>query len=459
MREDTIAAIGTPSGQGGIGIVRVSGPDAVAVGDRLFHGKCRLSEADTHTIHYGTVRWKEKVLDEVLVSVFLAPHSYTGEDTVEINCHGGNFVLRRILEAALEAGARSARPGEFTERAFLNGKMDLARAEAVMDVIQSKNKYALDNAVGQLKGNLSGVISRMREDILYETAYIEAALDDPEHMSLEGYSERLKQKTEELLCRIQKLIASFDSGRMLKEGVRTAILGRPNAGKSTLLNALLREEKAIVTDIAGTTRDVLEASAFIGGTELLIMDTAGIRDTDDRIEQIGVERALECGKKADLVLYVLDSSQPAAEEDMRIIRMLSPGKVIVLLNKTDMEGVTDLSLLKKMLGEEHAAAVLEISARERTGVDRLEQMIGDLFFRGDISFNDEIYITNIRQKEALTEAKESLELVLDSIRKGMPEDFYSIDLMNAYEKLGLIIGEQIEEDLADKIFGTFCMGK
>ena len=456
--EDTIAAIATAMAPSGIGIVRISGPEAVAVADRLYRGKKKekkLADMKSHTIHYGWIVEKEQVLDEVLVMLMRGPHSYTGEDTVEIDCHGGVLAVKRVLEAVLHAGARIADPGEFTKRAFLNGRIDLSQAEAVMDVISAKSEYALQSSVSQLQGSVRRAVKEIREKLLYEIAFIESALDDPEHISLDGYPEKLEGIVQEEKRKIEKLLKSADDGKMLQEGIKTVILGKPNAGKSSLLNLLVGEEKAIVTDIAGTTRDVLEEQISLGGISLRMLDTAGIRSTEDKVEQIGVERAKEHAKNADLILYVVDASVPLDENDGQIMELLKGRKTILLLNKSDLETV----ISKEELTARIDAPVLNISAREETGLAELEALIKEMFFQGEISFNDEVYITNMRQKRALEEALESLNLVENSIAMGMPEDFFSIDLMNAYERLGSIIGEAVGEDLVNEIFSKFCTGK
>ena len=456
--EDTIAAIATAMAPSGIGIVRISGPEAVAVADRLYRGKKKekkLADMKSHTIHYGWIVEKEQILDEVLVMLMRGPHSYTGEDTVEIDCHGGVLAVKRVLEAVLHAGARIADPGEFTKRAFLNGRIDLSQAEAVMDVISAKSEYALQSSVSQLQGSVRRAVKEIREKLLYEIAFIESAVDDPEHISLDGYPEKLEGIVQEEKRKIEKLLKSADDGKMLQEGIKTVILGKPNAGKSSLLNLLVGEEKAIVTDIAGTTRDVLEEQISLGGISLRMLDTAGIRSTADKVEQIGVERAKEHAKNADLILYVVDASVPLDENDGQIMELLKGRKTILLLNKSDLETV----ISKEELTARIDAPVLNISAREETGLAELEALIKEMFFQGEISFNDEVYITNMRQKRALEEALESLKLVENSIAMGMPEDFFSIDLMNAYERLGSIIGEAVGEDLVNEIFSKFCTGK
>lgn len=460
MYTDTIAAISTAMAGAGIGIIRISGPDAVAVADKIYQAKGkekRLADQPSHTIHYGFIQDGEEVIDEVLVMLMRAPRSFTAEDTVEINCHGGVYAMRRVLDAVLRHGARPAEPGEFTKRAFLNGRIDLSQAESVIDVIQAKNEYALKSSISQLKGSVNKKIRELRERILYQIAFIESALDDPEHISLEDYPQKLEAETSELLAEVKKLINSADNGRMIKEGIQTVILGKPNAGKSSLLNELVGEERAIVTEIAGTTRDVLEETINLSGITLNMVDTAGIRSTQDKVEQIGVEKAKEKAELADLILYVVDSSTGLDENDEAIIASLQNKKAIILLNKSDLDAVITPDMIRKKT--ENHYPVIEMSVREHKGIDLLEQKIKDLFYHGEISFNDEIYITNARQKASLITASEALCKVQESILMGLPEDFFSIDLMSAYEALGSIIGEAVGEDLVNEIFGRFCMGK
>lgn len=472
-RGDTIAAIATGMTDSGIGIVRISGDAAVAVGDGLFRspsGKRILGKAESHKLYYGFAVDREDgfEIDEVLAVVMRAPRSFTGEDTVEIQCHGGVLVMRKILEAALKCGARLAEPGEFTKRAFLNGRMDLSRAEAVMDVIGAQNEYALASSVSQLKGKLSEEVKRLRAEILYEVAFIESAIDDPEHFDLEGYGEKLSDKLYQVMENLRKLIDTADNGRMLKEGIRTVIVGKPNVGKSSLLNSLLGEERAIVTDVAGTTRDVLEESLRLGELSLNIVDTAGIRDTEDIVEKIGVERAYECAKEADLIVYVADASMELDENDREIVSLIRDKNAVVLLNKSDLETVVteeDIrELFRKNAGESGSGSkgcirIVRTSALEGEGMEEFECTVREMFFHGEIKGNGEIVITNLRHKDALEEAYGSLRMVQKSIEDGMPEDFFSIDLMNAYAALGRIIGEEVDDDLVEEIFSKFCMGK
>ena len=454
---DTIAAISTGITSSGIGIIRISGPEAIAIADKVYDSRSgkKLEDMLTHTIHYGFIRDGKEFIDEVLVMLMRGPRSFTAEDTVEINCHGGVYAMNRILELVIRNGARPAQPGEFTKRAFLNGRIDLSQAEAVIDVINAKNEYALKSSVSQLKGSVLKVIKNIREKIIYHIAYIESALDDPEHISLEGYPEQLEEQVDQWKKKIHTLIASAENGKRMKEGIKTVIVGKPNAGKSSLLNVLLGEERAIVTDIAGTTRDVLEEQMSLSGISLNIIDTAGIRSTEDVVEKIGVKKAKTYAQDADLIIYVVDSSTGLDENDEEIMEMIRGRKAIVLLNKMDLDCVTTEEDIKKYLDK----PVIPVSAKEEQGIDRLEQTVKDMFYEGSISFNDEIYITNMRQKAALKEALDSLEQVSVSIQNQMPEDFFSIDLMNAYEELGSITGESVGEDLVNEIFSKFCMGK
>ena len=441
MRKETIAAISTGMTNSGIGIVRISGEEAVLVADRIYRGKKKLCEVKSHTINYGYIvdreissaeKKSEEVIDEVLVTVMKAPGTFTGEDTVEINCHGGTFVVKKVLELVLKNGASPAEPGEFTKRAFLNGKMDLSQAEAVIDVINSENEYALQSSVSQLKGSVK------------------------KHISVDGYSDTLRSSAEEIIQELERLIHSADDGRVIKEGIKTVIVGKPNAGKSSLLNVLAGHERAIVTDIEGTTRDVLEETIKLGVLNLNVVDTAGIRQTEDLIEKIGVDKALEYAETADLIIYVVDASRSLDENDEKIINMISDKKSIVLLNKSDIDTVISAEHIKEKVSN---IPIISISAKEERGIKDLEDKVKEMFLKGDISFNDQVYISNVRQKNALLEALESMKKVIRSIDDNMPEDFYSIDLMDAYESLGYITGNSVGEDLINEIFSKFCMGK
>ena len=470
-KNDTIAAIATALSDSGIGIIRISGDDAIYIVDSIFRspsGKRILTKVQSHTVHYGYIVDKEEnVIDEVMVVVMKAPKSYTTEDTVEINCHGGVLVVQKVLQTVLENGARISEPGEFTKRAFLNGRIDLSRAEAVIDVIHSQNEYALSSSVSQLKGRLSDKIHKLREDILYQIAFIESALDDPEHISLDGYPEQLAVKVTYFQQEIAKLLATADNGRLIKEGISTVIVGKPNAGKSSLLNMLLGEDRAIVTEIAGTTRDALHETINLHGISLNMIDTAGIHETQDVVEKIGVERAKKYAMDADLILYVVDASGNIDEDDQNIISLLDGKKAIILLNKSDLENkITEESLkenLAKRLKHREDIRILRTStidpSSENSGMEELEETIRNMFFEGELKHNNELVVTNLRHKEALQDALHSLQLVERSIEDGMPEDFYSIDLTSAYASLGKIIGEEVDEDVVNEIFSKFCMGK
>lgn len=453
----TIVAISTAMAESGIGIVRMSGEDSFTIADRIYRNKKgkKLIDQKSHTVHYGFIEDEGKVIDEVLVILMKGPHTFTGEDTIEIDCHGGVYVVKKIMEACIKNGARPAQPGEFTKRAFLNGKMDLSQAEAVIDVIKSQNDYALKSSIGQLRGSVKEKISDLRNKILYHTAFIESALDDPEHISIDGYGNTLKKEAEKIIEEIQKLLKTADDGRIIKEGINTVIIGKPNAGKSSLLNVLLGEERAIVTEIAGTTRDILQENINLQGVSLNIIDTAGIRNTDDKVEKIGVDKAKDYAKEADLIMYVVDSSSPLDENDYEIMKLLQDKKSIVLLNKSDLDIKVTPADVNKYLDTK----IISISAKHNMGIDEFEDTIKEMFFRGEVTFNDEVYSINVRQKNSLQIVLNYLKQVNQSIEDGMAEDFFSIDLMGAYEELGKIIGESVEDDLVEEIFSKFCMGK
>ena len=474
MKTDTIAAVATAMSDSGIGIIRISGEEAIEIADKIFQtpgGKHILKNVQSHTIHYGYVVDDElQKLDEVMVSVLKAPRSFTAEDTVEINCHGGILVMQKILELVCKSGARLAEPGEFTKRAFLNGRIDLSKAEAVMDMISSQNEYAMKSSFDQLQGKLSVQIKSLRDEIIYEIAFIESALDDPEHISLDGFPERLSEKLQQIDKKIGGLIATFINGKMIKNGISTVILGKPNVGKSSLLNLMVGEERAIVTDIAGTTRDVLQESINLHGIHLNLIDTAGIRDTEDTVEKIGVERARKYAEQADLILYVVDTSEKLDDNDREIIGLLKNNiekNGIILLNKNDLDTLVDETDIQKEFEKQGVNCdtfkrnfvILKTSTKDGSGMQELEEAVKNMFLSGIIQNKDEVIITNLRHKEALQEAYDSIHLVQKSIADGMPEDFYSIDLMSAYKALGLIIGEEVEDDLVEEIFSKFCMGK
>ena len=459
MNTTTIAAIATAVSPAGLSVIRISGEEAFSIIDKIYRSKSghkKLSEQKSHTIHYGYIYDGEEMIDEVLVLLMRAPKTFTKEDTVEIDCHGGILVTRKILDTVVKYGASLAEPGEFTKRAFLNGRMDLSEAEAVLDVIHAKNEFALQASVKQLKGSVAKKIRELRNDILDSIAFIESALDDPEHISIEGYDEQLKEILIKMQKELKRLATQYQNGKMLSEGIKTVILGKPNAGKSSLMNRLTGQERAIVTEIAGTTRDTLEEQVQIGGIGFQMIDTAGIRNTADVVEKIGVERAKQAAEEADLILYVVDASQPLDESDLEIISMIEQKKAIILLNKTDLEPKLTV---KELQNRCPSHPILMISAKTEEGMENLETTLQQMFLEGKISFNDEVYITNARHKECLDNSIKSIEKVLESIEAGLPEDFYTIDLMDAYSSLGLILGEAVEEDLVNRIFSKFCMGK
>lgn len=468
MEEKTIVGIASAAG-GGIGIIRVSGSESMKIVDSIFHpgkfnneenealiDKSYLQQQKSHTIHYGfIIDGNNEVVDEVMVSVMKAPATYTREDVVEINCHGGNYILQRVMQLLLEKGAFLAEPGEFTKRAFLNGRIDLSQAEAVMKMISSKNEFALQSAVKQLEGSVSKYIQQIREQILYEMGRIESALDDPEHYDLTGYSDELFDKTEQQIVSLLRLLDRFENGRMKSEGINTVIVGKPNAGKSSLMNILLDEDRAIVTDIAGTTRDALQESVRLGGLMLNLIDTAGIHNTEDTVEKIGVDRAKQYIEQADFILFVVDGSEEWSDEDEQILPLIAQKKGIILLNKADLKAKVSELFLKDKLSWDTIA----FSNETKQGLQQLEQYITDKFERGDLQFNDQICLTSIRHKNAVMQAVNALHRVEQSIKDGMPEDFFTIDLMEAYQQLGLINGDTATEDLVNKIFEEFCMGK
>jgi len=458
MIKETIAAIATGMSNSGIGIIRMSGPEAISIADGIFvsaRKNFKLTESATHTVHYGNIVYEDNIIDEVLIIIMKAPNSYTREDVVEIDCHGGVYVMKKILDILIKSGARTAEPGEFTKRAFLNGRIDLAQAEAVIDIINSKNKYALSNSVKLLNGKLSEQITEIRKDLINNIAYIEAALDDPEHISLDNYGDKLLITVDNYIDKVDNLIKTVDNGKIFTQGVKTVIIGKPNAGKSSILNILAGYDRAIVTDIAGTTRDTIEEQINLAGITLNLVDTAGIRNTKDIVEEIGVNKAKELVEEADLILYVVDSSTELDENDYNILNIIKNRKTVILLNKSDLDTVTDADSISKITDSK----VISVSAKDNTGLDELSETIVKLFASGEIDYNDEVYVSGERNKEALEETLESLKLVKKSINEGLPEDFYTVDLMNAYEQLGKITGESVEDDLVNEIFSKFCMGK
>ena len=468
MDYDTIAGIASGMG-GGIGIVRISGKEAIRIIGEVFCTKKEIEnlqekrksnnyflKKSSHTIHYGFIVDDENViLDEVIVLLMKAPKSYTCEDVVEIDAHGGPFVIKKILELLIHHGARLAEAGEFTKRAFLNGRIDLAQAEAVMKMISSKSEFALNSAMKQLEGRVSSYIEEIRQEILYHMGYIESALDDPEHYDLEGFSSRLYHVTKEEIQKLKNILDNFENGRMHSEGIRTVIVGKPNAGKSSLMNLLLDEERAIVTDVAGTTRDILEERVQIGDIVLNLADTAGIHDTDDFVEHMGVEKAKEYLNQADFIIYVVDTSVPLDFSDLQIMELLSGKKGVILLNKSDLDIVLNREELKEKLDWD----CISFSSKTAEGLPELEQYMINSFLEGDISYNDQIYLTSMRHREAVEDAYQSLKQLMHTIEDGMTEDLFIIDMMDAYKKLGLINGETASEDLINKIFEEFCMGK
>ena len=466
---DTIAAIASGMTASGIGIVRISGPEAFYVLKKVFafkNPKKTVENVPSGTVHYGHIyrdESKTEMLDEVLVLILRAPHTYTAEDTVEIDCHGGILVMQKIYSAVLSAGARAAEPGEFTKRAFLNGRIDLSEAEAVMDLIAASSEEALQTSVSQLGGSLRRKIEGIREQIIMKTAFLEAALDDPEHYGLEGFSEELLSDMTPVREELIKLRESFSGGRLIREGILTVILGAPNVGKSSLLNLLSGTDRAIVTDIAGTTRDTLEETVRVGGLALRLSDTAGIRDTANVVEKIGVERAMSLAKEADLVLLVLDASRQMNTDELRLLKFAKGRKSIVLLNKTDLSTFLTVENVDKYLDSVANAGenprILQISARTGEGVREFGETVRELFLSGKISSNTDAMLTNVRHHACVCEALASLDLVFEAVENGVPEDFYTVDLMDAYTSLGKILGEEVGDDLVDTIFSKFCMGK
>lgn len=458
--QDTITAISTPIGEGGIGIVRVNGDKSLEIGAKIFRsptGK-NLREAKTYTMHYGQIvdPETEEIIDEVIVSVMLAPRTYTREDVVEINCHGGIVPLKRVLELVLRFGARLADPGEFSKRAFLNGRIDLTQAEATIDVIRSKTEASLQLALRQLGGGLSEKIQALRQEIVFMLAHIEAAIDFPEE-DIEGMEyQELSKRAEEVWGKTKELLATADSGKVLREGLSTAIIGRPNVGKSSLLNALLREKRAIVTDIPGTTRDVIEEVVNIRGIPLKIIDTAGIRETEDLVEKIGVEKARESLKQADLVLFLLNGGEELKEEDLEIAGLLNEKKRIIIINKTDLSQKIDEEEVRKIFP---IGKIIKLSLKEEIGLADLEKTIEEMVFAGQAFSLESTLVTNVRHKSLLEKAEKSLQETTKALALGMPTDLLAIDLKDALQSLGEITGEAVSDDIIDQIFSQFCIGK
>ena len=456
--DDDIAAISTPIGSGGIGIVRISGSNSIAIADKIFKAidKKTLAEKKSHTITYGHIIDPKsgEVVDEVLVMLMKAPRTYTKEDVVEINCHGGMLVTKKVLELVLGNGARHSEPGEFTKRAFLNGRIDLSQAEAVMDVIDSKTELSRKTAISQLEGSVKEKVHELREEILDMIAAIEAAIDYPEHdVEEETYSE-MHRRIDALKAQINKLLESADMGRVIREGVQAVILGKPNVGKSSLLNLLLMEERAIVTDIPGTTRDTVEEYMNLGGIPVKIVDTAGIRETGDTVEKIGVEKSRKCAENADVIFMMLDASSPLTDEDMEILEFIKGRRAIILVNKTDINISIDVDTLRK-----YTENVIYISVKENRGIEELTETFKKMFFGGELETKESVLISNARHKNMLAKAEEALERAIVTIESGMPEDFISMDLQDALDALGEITGDSVDDEIIDRIFTRFCLGK
>lgn len=455
---DTIAAISTPPGEGAISIVRMSGEEAVSIAQKVFSGK-DLTQAKSHTINYGHIvdpKTHEEV-DEVMVSLMLAPKTFTREDVVEINCHGGIVATNRILQLLLVNGARLAEPGEFTKRAFLHGRIDLTQAESVMDLIRAKTDRSMKIALNQLDGNLSHLIDSLRKDILDVLAQVEVNIDYPEYDDVEEMTTKLlKEKAIEIKQRIEQLLKTASQGKIMREGLATALVGRPNVGKSSLLNHLLHEDKAIVTDVAGTTRDVIEEYVNVSGVPLKLIDTAGIRETDDKVEKIGVERSKKAIEQSDLVLLVLNAAESLTKEDLELIRLTNDKKRIIILNKTDLEEKLDRKELAKI---SENAPVYATSILKNEGVEALEEAISKLFFNGIENSQSTVMVTNARHIALLKKAQNSLDSVLEGISSGMPVDLVQIDMTEAWNLLGEITGESYEDELLDQLFSQFCLGK
>ncbi len=460
MLDNTIAAISTSLSASGIGIIRISGDEAIAIADRLFasHKKKQLKNQKTHTMHYGNIidPKEDEIVDEVLVSVMRGPNTYTKEDIIEINCHGGVIVMQRILQLVISHGATLADPGEFTKRAFLNGRLDLSGAEAVIDIINAKTNLGLKSSVNQLKGAVYHHIEEVRREILELIAHIEASIDYPEYDIDELSDDHVIRRLNGIEEGIHKMIQSSEVGKIIREGIKTAIVGKPNVGKSSLMNALLKEERAIVTDIAGTTRDVLEEYMNVLGIPLRIMDTAGIRKTEDVVEKIGVSKSKAVVEESDLVIMMLDASRETTNEDKYICDLVKDKKVIVLLNKIDLSMETTEEDIRVLMPD---VTVIPTSIVDYTGLEQLEKVIKDMFLLGDIAMDNGLYITNVRHKVSLEQALKSVGAVKESIHIGMPEDCWSIDLKNTYDYLGEITGDQVGEDLINQIFSQFCLGK
>lgn len=466
MQNQTIAAIATALSNSGIAIIRVSGDDAITIVDRVFKSKSgkRLSDVDSHTLHYGYIIENDTdVIDEVIVSVMRGPHSYTGEDVVEINTHGGVLVTKKVLKCVLKNGVVLAQPGEFSKRAFLNGKMDLSQAEAVMDIIQAENDIATKNGISQLRGDISKKIVDIRNMLMDDISHIEAANDDPEHIIYDVFDFGLDKRVDTICCGLQNLIQSFEKGKIVRNGLNTVILGKPNAGKSSLMNRMLGMDRAIVTDIAGTTRDSLEEGMNLGDFNLNLIDTAGIRETDDKVESLGVERSRNLAEDADLILYVIDSSVELDRSDDEIINLTVGKKMIIIYNKTDLEQAISVDELCKLLSQaghnEDDYTVLPFSLSNDQDISPIIDKIKELYNLGSIGKSNEVMLTNIRHRDLVDKALVSLNNVREGIEASVPDDMLTIDLMDAYVSLGQIIGQSVDDDLVDAVFSRFCMGK
>ncbi|WP_019243398.1 MULTISPECIES: tRNA uridine-5-carboxymethylaminomethyl(34) synthesis GTPase MnmE [Bacillus] len=461
MEFDTIAAISTPMGEGAIAIVRLSGDDSLAIIDRIYKGARgkKLSEVPTHTIHYGHLfdPKTEKVVEEVMVSVMKGPKTFTREDVVEINCHGGLVSVKKVLNLVLTNGARLAEPGEFTKRAFLNGRIDLSQAEAVMDLIRAKTDRAMNVALNQMEGRLSNLISRLRQEILETLAHVEVNIDYPEYDDVEEMTHHmLIEKASYVKDQLKKLLQTAEQGKILREGLSTVIVGRPNVGKSSLLNSFVQENKAIVTDIPGTTRDVIEEYVNVRGVPLRLLDTAGIRETEDIVERIGVEKSRAVLKEADLILLVLNYSEQLTKEDEKLFEAIKGMDFIVIVNKTDLPQKIDIDRVKDLAGN---ASVMTTSLLEDKGVNELEEAISDLFFEGELEASDLTYVSNTRHVALISQALNTIEDAIEAIENGVPIDLVQIDLTRAWELLGEIIGDSVSESLIDQLFSQFCLGK
>ncbi|MDT1129064.1 tRNA uridine-5-carboxymethylaminomethyl(34) synthesis GTPase MnmE [Staphylococcus pseudintermedius] len=456
---DTITSISTPMGEGAIGIVRLSGHDAVEIADKLYKGKHLLKDVPTHTINYGHIidPETEEVVEEVMVSVLRAPRTFTREDIVEINCHGGILTINRVLELTMTYGARMAEPGEYTKRAFLNGRIDLSQAEAVMDFIRSKTDRASKVAMNQIEGRLSDLIKRQRQSILEILAQVEVNIDYPEYDDVEdATTEFLLERSQEIKQEIQKLLDTGVQGKIMREGLSTVIVGKPNVGKSSMLNNLIQDNKAIVTEVAGTTRDVLEEYVNVRGVPLRLVDTAGIRETEDIVERIGVERSRKALSEADLILFVLNYNEPLTEDDRKLYEVIKNEDAIVIINKTDLEQRLDLAEVETMVGD---MPIIQTSMLQQQGIDELEIQIRDLFFGGEVQSQDMTYVSNSRHISLLKQAKNAIQDAIDAAEMGVPMDMVQIDLTRTWEILGEIIGKSASEELIDQLFSQFCLGK